>query len=109
MPCVPNNAATFLCDGLRAVCPSDRGAGPAHSVIDRHRWNPYGGMVDEMAGQQLISALEAEAPCGKVGIDVQGRFDPGKCQVGHWSKQTSGPCLRSCVGHLARSPPPLTT
>lgn len=51
MPCVPNNAATFLCDGLRAVvCPSDRGAGPAHSVIDRQRWNPYGGIVEEMAG-----------------------------------------------------------
>lgn len=45
----PVNASTFLYDGLRAVCPSDRGAGPALSVIDRHRWNPYGGIVDEMA------------------------------------------------------------
>lgn len=52
----------FLCDGLRAVCPSDRGAGPAHSVIDRQRWNPYGGMLEEMAGQQLISSLVSEAP-----------------------------------------------
>lgn len=59
----PINASTFLSDGLRAVCPSDRGAGPAHSVIDRQRWNPYGGIVEEMAGQQLISVLISEAPC----------------------------------------------
>ncbi|OBT67228.1 hypothetical protein VE03_02738 [Pseudogymnoascus sp. 23342-1-I1] len=108
MPCVPNNAATFLCDGLAAGGPAQAtGApGPHTASLIGSDGTPTVGMSRRWLDGQLISALDAEAPLvtrsdiTKVGVFLILENGLG-IQVGHWKEANQRSVFTKLVGYYS--------